>query len=82
MNINQYLKKYNMSPIEFAVRCDICLTSLWRYRKGERMHQDTAERIEKKTGGEVTVMELRGKDTRKGKINYVSKYPNEYCRND
>ncbi len=65
MKLKEYLEKYKIKPIEFAVQCNIAISALYFYMSGKRIpYQKTAERIEYETRGRVTVKELRGKDDR------------------
>jgi len=65
MQLKNYLEKYRIHPVEFAVRCGISPASIYFYLKGRKPNQKTAEVIEEQSDGLVTVMELRGKDKRK-----------------
>lgn len=64
MKLNEYLSKYRINPVEFAVRCKVSPASVYLYLKGRKPHQKIAERIEQESDGLVTVSELRGKDKR------------------
>ena len=65
MKLKDFLEKYRIHPVEFAVRCKISPASIYLYLKGRKPHQRTAERIEKASDGVVSVMELRDEDQRK-----------------
>ncbi len=69
MQLKEYLEKYRIHPVEFAVRCRISPASVYLYLKGRKPNQKTAEAIEDQSDGLVTVMELRGKDKRKKNSN-------------
>lgn len=58
MKLKAYLLKERISPDEFAVKCDLCVASMYRYLKGGKMYLKTARKIEKFTKKEVTVEEL------------------------
>ena len=66
MKLKDYITQFHRGCVaEFAVRTDLSTTILWQYFSGlRRPSQKTAERIEKETGGRVTVLELRGEDNR------------------
>jgi hypothetical protein len=65
MRLKEYLEKNDIKPNTLAVKCDICVASIYNYLKGGRPNQVVAERIEKETAGEVTSAELRRKDARR-----------------
>lgn len=62
MNLQQYFEQYRVDPLEFAMRCKICVASVYRYKKGERPHLKTAMRIERATKHLVSVEDLMGRD--------------------
>jgi len=62
--LKEYLTKYRINPVEFAVRCKVSPASVYLYLKGRKPHQKIAEMIERQSDGLVTVFELRGKDKR------------------
>lgn len=62
MLLREYLEKYQIKPRLFAERCGISLRSVRNYMSGGRPVRIIAERIEKETGGRVTIEELRGQD--------------------
>ncbi len=65
MTLKEYLSKYKISMTEFAFRSGISIAALYNYKDGRRTpDQKMAEKIERETGGRVTVMQLRGKDER------------------
>lgn len=64
MKLKDFLEKYRIHPVEFAVRCGISPASVYLYLKGRKPNQRTAEIIEKESDGVVSVLELRGKDKR------------------
>jgi len=65
MNLKDYFAKYRVSKEEFAVRVGISFGAIANYLRGyRRPTQAIAQRIERETGGRVTVMTLRGKDDR------------------
>lgn len=64
MKLEEYLSKYRINPVEFAVRCKVSPASIYLYLKGRKPHQKTAEAIERQSDGLVTVLELRGEDNR------------------
>lgn len=74
MRLKEYLSKYRINPVEFAVRCQVSPASIYLYLKGRKPHQKIAEKIENQSDGLVTVLELRGKDKRvkKGRKNSSS----------
>jgi predicted transcriptional regulator len=65
MKLRDFLEKYRIHPVEFAVRCGISPASIYLYLKGRKPNQRTAELIEKESDGVISVLELRGKDKRK-----------------
>lgn len=65
MKLEEFIKKYKIDPVKFALECDCRPTSMYCYMRGTRKPlQDRAEKIEAKSDGLVTVFELRGKDER------------------
>lgn len=64
MNLKEFLEKYDMNPVVFAVKVGCSPASVWLYLKGRKPQQEIAEKIENFTGGLVTVKELRNKDAR------------------
>lgn len=66
MTLKEYLDNRFDSPMSLAFRCELTIASIYNYLSGKRKpYQWAAERIEKETGGRVTVEELRGKDERR-----------------
>jgi predicted transcriptional regulator len=65
MLLKQYIEKYKIDPVKFALDCNIRPSSIYSYLNGKRKPlQKKAEMIEKMSDGLVTVKELRGKDDR------------------
>ena len=65
MKIKEYLSEFRMRAEQLAVMTELSVAALNHYMSGRRRpSQKTAERIERETGGRVTVMESRGKDAR------------------
>lgn len=64
MKLKEFLTKYRIHPVEFAVRCKISPASIYLYLKGQKPNQRTAEAIERESDGLVSVMEMRDKDKR------------------
>lgn len=61
MKLKEYLEKYRIKPVEFAVRCGISPASVYAYLGGKaKPHKSTAKRMEKETDGLVKVEELIG----------------------
>lgn len=58
MKLIEYLEKYNIGPLEFCVKCNCGVSSLYRWLRGERPNYRRARQLEKLTNGEVTVEEL------------------------
>ncbi len=58
MNLKEYFEKQRIDPVLFAVQCGVSVTSIYRYMRGGRPHRKTAYRIERMTGGKVTVENL------------------------
>jgi predicted transcriptional regulator len=68
MKLKDFLEKYRIHPVEFAVRCRISPASIYLYLRGRTPNQKTAEIIERESDGLVSVLEMRGKDKRKKNI--------------
>lgn len=65
MKLREYFDKYNVNMSAFARECGVAVSTVFYYYHEKRTpYQKTAEIIEKKTDGLVTVKELRGKDER------------------
>lgn len=65
MLLKEYITKYRIDPVRFAVDCEVSPASMYNYLNGSRKpHQSAAERIEKNSDKLVSVIELRGKDDR------------------
>lgn len=65
MLLRQFVDKYKVDPVKFALDCGIRPSTIYSYLSGKRKpYQETAEAIEKMSDGLVTVKELRGKDDR------------------
>lgn len=60
MMLKEYFDKHRIDPFTFAYNTDISVTAIYRYLKGFKPHLKRAVKIEKATGGLVTVEELRG----------------------
>ena len=58
MKLKQYLVKYRMSAEEFAAKCHMAITTVYRCLRGEKMGRNTAKRIEQCTDGEVSFEEV------------------------
>ncbi len=64
MNVKDYLKKWNISDEDFASNCKISFGTVKRLKRGFTARQETAEKIEKGTGGALKVSDLRRHDKR------------------
>ena len=64
MDLKQFMERYDMNADVLAVKAGLSSSCIWKYLKGRKPQQSSAEKIEKFTGGLVTVKELRGKDDR------------------
>lgn len=65
MLLTEYIKKYKINPVKFAVDCECSPATIYNaLRGGKKMYQSIAERIEKMSDNLVTVKELRGEDDR------------------
>ena len=60
MKLNEYLLKERMNPSEFACKCGISVTTIYRILKGKKSYLNTARKIERNTKKLVTVEELLG----------------------
>lgn len=59
MTLKEWLKKEKLSVIDFARQNNLGANNLYMKLRGEGlMRVDTAKKIEKATGGEVTAQEL------------------------
>lgn len=66
MNLKQYFDNRHDTVIGLAYKCGISVASVYNYLAEKRTpHHTIAQRIEKETGGRVTVVELRGFDERR-----------------
>lgn len=69
LTLKEYLVKYRMTKAELAFRCKIASRTLDSYLlKKRKPNQENAEKIERETGGRVTVLIQRGIDERIQKI--------------
>jgi predicted transcriptional regulator len=60
MKLKEYLEKYNIHPTDFAAAAQIPLTSIYLYiREVTVPRNKTAAKIEKASGGKVTLKDLR-----------------------
>lgn len=70
MNLKEYIYKENIDPVHFAVKCGLCVTTIYNIlRKNICTHQ-TAKLLEIHTDGKVTSADLTirtryGKEARK-----------------
>jgi len=65
MQLDEWLIKKRISPPEFAVKCKIGVSTMYRILRGGCMYLRTARIIEKNTNGEVTIEELMKINERK-----------------
>lgn len=69
MTLKEYLQQTGLNIAYLSLTSGLGYSTLYGYVAGTaRPHQRNAERLEKVTGGKVTVMDLRGKDDRKKKV--------------
>lgn len=69
LTLKEYLVNYRTTKAELAFRCKIASRTLDSYLLGKRKPtQKNAEKIERETGGRVTVLIQRGTDDRSEKI--------------
>lgn len=76
MYLKEYLEKFELDVVTFTAQClweplgkkgkpkHLALLTIYRSLQGLPIRQESAEVIEKATGGQVTVRELRGIDDR------------------
>jgi len=64
MNLKEFIEKNRIEPVEFAFKCGISVSSIYRYIKGSKMHRRTAKIIEEFTQKQVTFEELMGYENR------------------
>jgi hypothetical protein len=63
MKLEEYFDKFKINKMEFALRCDLSLASIYLYISKKRSPRiEVAKRIEKETGGRVSTDELMRKD--------------------
>lgn len=63
MELKEYLDKYRISPVEFAVRIKMSPATVYQILSKRAVpHKKTAIKIQKETDGLVTLQDLRGKD--------------------
>lgn len=70
MMLREFLDAYNIRTIEFAFRCGVSEQSLYAYMNGSRKPlKKTAKKIERESGGRVTIAELRGEEKKDERTN-------------
>lgn len=63
MKIEEYLKKYRITKVEFAKRLGVNKSTVWNYISGRtRPTVSMAKKIDKESDGLITIKELRGDD--------------------
>ncbi len=65
MSLKEYLEKYNIHPVEMAVKCRVSPSSMYSYLNGSRPTKNIAIRIMQETKAEVKMEDLRGKDDKR-----------------
>lgn len=58
MELKEYLNKYKIDPVAFALEAHISVASIYNYLKGRAPHYRIALQIQQMTRGEVTAEEL------------------------
>jgi ribosome-binding protein aMBF1 (putative translation factor) len=66
MKFKEFFETCGINKTKLAADLELNLNTIYGYMSGKwKPSQEAAERIEKYTGGRVTVMEMRGKDDRR-----------------
>ncbi len=58
MKLRDYLYKNHIDPVEFSKLTGVSVPSIYRYMRGRTANLRIAYKIEKLTGGEVTIHDL------------------------
>jgi predicted transcriptional regulator len=58
MELQEYLLKNNLTAVKFAVKSDVCVSSIYRILRGCKTRLENASRIEKATEGAIKKEEL------------------------